>query len=174
MKYLLIKYIKSVLWRVAKCLSYIEEARCLKVNILLKSTPSSSLEGSRPELCASLWLLPPPHTPRSCHPIRRRSLSLWSTQTASVRTGPAFVADTAKSLNPSINTRKAKYVQRNIQARSRNDCQHGQAISITYCVCVCSLGYPARKAHAPHYIITCSLPRSTIFFLSTLSYKRHY
>ena len=33
--YLLIKYIKSVLWRVAKCLSYIEEARCLKVNIML-------------------------------------------------------------------------------------------------------------------------------------------
>ena len=31
--YLLIKYIKSVLWRVAKCLSYIEEARCLKVNV---------------------------------------------------------------------------------------------------------------------------------------------
>ena len=30
--YLLIKYIKSVLWRVAKRLSYTEEARCLKVN----------------------------------------------------------------------------------------------------------------------------------------------
>ena len=30
--YLLIKYIKSVLWRVAKCLSYIDDARCLKVN----------------------------------------------------------------------------------------------------------------------------------------------
>ena len=30
--YLLIKYIKSVFWRVVKCLSYIEEARCLKVN----------------------------------------------------------------------------------------------------------------------------------------------
>ena len=29
--YLLIKYIKSVLWRVAKRLSYIEEVRCLKV-----------------------------------------------------------------------------------------------------------------------------------------------
>ena len=25
--------IKSVLWRVAKCLSYIEEARCLKVKV---------------------------------------------------------------------------------------------------------------------------------------------
>ena len=34
--YLLIKYIKSVLWRVAKCLSYIENARCLKVNLILK------------------------------------------------------------------------------------------------------------------------------------------
>ena len=33
--YLLIKYIKSVLWRVAKCLSYIEEVRCLKVNATL-------------------------------------------------------------------------------------------------------------------------------------------
>ena len=29
--YLLIKYIKSVLWRVAKRLSYKEDARCLKV-----------------------------------------------------------------------------------------------------------------------------------------------
>jgi len=29
--YLLMKYIKSVLWRVAKRLSYIEEVRCLKV-----------------------------------------------------------------------------------------------------------------------------------------------
>jgi len=29
--YLLIKYIKSILWREVKCLSYIEEARCLKV-----------------------------------------------------------------------------------------------------------------------------------------------
>ena len=31
--YLLTKYIKSVLWRVAKRLSYIEDARCLKVKI---------------------------------------------------------------------------------------------------------------------------------------------
>ena len=29
--YLLIKYIKSVLWRAAKRLSYIKDARCLKV-----------------------------------------------------------------------------------------------------------------------------------------------
>jgi len=35
---LLIKYIKSVLWRVAKCLSYIEEARCLKVNLFVLVT----------------------------------------------------------------------------------------------------------------------------------------
>ena len=31
--YLLIKYIKSVLWRVAKRLSYIEDARCIKVKL---------------------------------------------------------------------------------------------------------------------------------------------
>ena len=33
--YLLFKYIKSVLWRVAKCLSNIEEVRCLKVKLQL-------------------------------------------------------------------------------------------------------------------------------------------
>ena len=30
----MIKYIKSVLWRIAKHLSYIEDARCLKVNVI--------------------------------------------------------------------------------------------------------------------------------------------
>ena len=37
--YLLIKYIKSVLWRVAKRLSYIEEARCLKFNTRNSKSP---------------------------------------------------------------------------------------------------------------------------------------
>jgi hypothetical protein len=32
--YLLIIYIKSVLWRVAKLLSFIENARCLKFNLI--------------------------------------------------------------------------------------------------------------------------------------------
>ena len=40
--YLLIKYIKSVLWRVVKRLSYIEDARCLKVKLHLKSTEKFS------------------------------------------------------------------------------------------------------------------------------------
>ena len=40
--YLLIKYIKSVLWRVAKRLSYIEDARCLKVKWFVVSSSSSS------------------------------------------------------------------------------------------------------------------------------------
>jgi len=35
--YLLIKYIKSVLWRVAKRLSYIEDARCLKIKHSLET-----------------------------------------------------------------------------------------------------------------------------------------
>jgi len=33
--YLLIKYIKSVLWRVAKRLSHIQDARCLKVKVTI-------------------------------------------------------------------------------------------------------------------------------------------
>ena len=36
--YLLIKYIKSVLWRVAKRLSYIEDARCLR-NVSVEDKP---------------------------------------------------------------------------------------------------------------------------------------
>jgi len=33
----LIKYINSVLWRVMKCLSYIEDALCLKVKTSLRA-----------------------------------------------------------------------------------------------------------------------------------------
>jgi len=38
----LIKYIKSVLWRVAKRLSYIQDARCLKVNVEMLPTRSQT------------------------------------------------------------------------------------------------------------------------------------
>ena len=41
--YLLIKYIKSVLWRVAKCVSYVEEARCLKVKHELHTVTAAGL-----------------------------------------------------------------------------------------------------------------------------------
>jgi len=43
----------------------------------------------------------------------------------------------------------------------------GKAISITFCVCVCSLGYPSCNEHALYYIVICGLSSSTIF--STLS-----
>jgi len=33
--YMFITYIKSVLWRAAKRLSYIQDARCLKVNVVV-------------------------------------------------------------------------------------------------------------------------------------------
>jgi hypothetical protein len=47
---LLIKYIKSVLWRVVKRLSYIEDARCLKVNNLkaLDDVPGTKKAPERP------------------------------------------------------------------------------------------------------------------------------
>ena len=42
--YLLIKYIKNVLWRVAKPLSYIEDARCLKLNLFRTSCKHKKLQ----------------------------------------------------------------------------------------------------------------------------------
>ena len=39
--YMLIKYIKSVLWRVVKHLSDIEDAWCLKVNPFLVNVPKT-------------------------------------------------------------------------------------------------------------------------------------
>ena len=38
MKYMLIKYIKSILWRVVKRLSYIQDAWCLKVKVEVDKT----------------------------------------------------------------------------------------------------------------------------------------
>ena len=49
----MIKYIKSVLWRVAKCLSYIEEARCLKVK--WKDKTASSYGRSQVLLARLAW-----------------------------------------------------------------------------------------------------------------------
>ena len=45
--YLLIKYIKSVLWGVAKRLSYIEDARCLKVNISCQTAISVAFSNDK-------------------------------------------------------------------------------------------------------------------------------
>jgi hypothetical protein len=47
--------------------------------------------------------------------------------------------------------------KRNIEARSRNHCCRGKAISVTHSECVCSLIYPACKAHAHYYIVICGL-----------------
>ena len=46
--YLLTKYIKSVLWRVAKRLSYTEDARCLKFNENMRDSES---------IASNIWML---------------------------------------------------------------------------------------------------------------------
>jgi len=63
--YLLIKYIKSVLWRVAKCLSYIEDARCLKVN-----DPAASFSASFNYTC---------HMPIQCRSNNTHNECVWCT-----------------------------------------------------------------------------------------------
>jgi hypothetical protein len=51
----------------------------------------------------------------------------------------------------------------NNKARSRNHCCRGQAVLHIMSACVCSLNYPACKAHAPYYIVICGLSVSTMF-----------
>jgi len=55
---LLIKYIKSVLWRVAKRLSYIEDARCLQVKPWATSAITSKLTSPTPLIHPSINCLP--------------------------------------------------------------------------------------------------------------------
>ena len=59
--YLLFKYIKSVLWRVAKRLSYIEDARCLQVKLRLQLKNSKKLLSLLP--CIILLYLYPSNHP---------------------------------------------------------------------------------------------------------------
>ena len=83
--YLLIKYTKSLLWRVAKCLSYIEEARCLKVKPwnFGRNFLTAWLYGN---LIALAYLISAAHSSLStafwCHLLTfifRRSFSTYST-----------------------------------------------------------------------------------------------
>jgi hypothetical protein len=52
----------------------------------------------------------------------------------------------------------------NIDAPSRRHCFRGKKIRIKFPECVCSLTYPAFKAHASYYIVICGLSGCTIFF----------
>ena len=52
----MIKYIKSVLWRVAKCLSSIEEARCLRVKSLTRHTKTGKHKLGRLQQTCFKWV----------------------------------------------------------------------------------------------------------------------
>ena len=55
--YLSIKYIKSVLWKVAKRLSYIQDARCIKVKYLKALDPTLTTRFNVKELWILLYCL---------------------------------------------------------------------------------------------------------------------
>jgi len=55
------------------------------------------------------------------------------------------------------------YVQPNIDECSHKHYRRVKALSIIW-VCVCSISYPAFKAHAPYYSIICGMSGSAIFF----------
>ena len=62
------------------------------------------------------------------------------------------------------------YIKGNMEARSRNHCCRGKAISNKYDECVFLLRYPVPNAHAPYFVI-CSLSDSITF--PTLSHSPH-
>jgi hypothetical protein len=56
-------------------------------------------------------------------------------------------------------TRQAMYVSRNTEARSRNHCYSGKAISITYlCVCVCVCVRVRARAYGCACVGGCGCP----------------
>jgi hypothetical protein len=69
-------------------------------------------------------------------------------------------------------TNVPKHEQRNIEARSRNHCCRGKAISITYCECV-SVPLVIRHAKRMRRIILSSVACLTVPYFYTLSHKRH-
>ena len=66
--------------------------------------------------------------------------------------------------------RKAIYIQRNTEVRSRYGCCRAKPIRITYyeCVCICILGLVIRHANsifsASYYTVICGLSSYTRFF----------
>jgi len=61
--------------------------------------------------------------------------------------------------------------QRNTETRSCNHCCSGEAITIIYSECVCSLRYPALQCACA---ILSPVASTALHYFSTLSHKRHY
>ena len=66
-------------------------------------------------------------------------------------------------MNVYVQNRHYTY-QRNIEALSGNHCSRWKEINVTYSEFVCGLLYPARKPHAPYYIVICGLSGHSLFF----------
>ena len=67
-----------------------------------------------------------------------------------------------------IKTRKAIYIKRKIEARSRNYFCRGKVIDIANLERIATLSYPACKVHETYYIVICALSGFPTFLHITL------
>jgi len=70
------------------------------------------------------------------------------------------------------NMKESMYAQRKIQARSRNHCRRGKAITITYSECV-FVASVIQNAKCVRRTILPSVACPTLQYLYTSSHKRH-
>jgi hypothetical protein len=128
--------------------------------------------------CSRYWPTGLTDTERLQHRIRFcRCVSKFHTKfdinSGSWRVGTTFLWRTHNEILITLTAiRQATYVQRNIEARSRNHCCRAKAISITYFECV-SVALVIQHAKRKRRIILPSVACPAEPYFSTLSHKRY-
>jgi hypothetical protein len=95
-----------------------------------------------------------------------------STRRHSSHIGTLFTTNPTRTSLESNQTKQAIYVYRNTEARWRNHCCRGQAISVAYSACM-SVALVIQHEKRMRPIIMSSVACLTLPYLSTLSYYRH-
>ena len=152
--YLLIKYIKSVLWRVAKCLSYIEDARRLKVKKLIEAwaivlsgrragwlsvDPSAINEHPHKQLATDKNTSLPPSVTQLSPPQRDQGIRLCIFLTSTLLTHIRCYIDGLSELpycKPHLKCNSCSGVCKGLV---NSDCKTSDTCQDVFCMCSCDI-----------------------------------